>query len=588
MALDEFLFGKISKHFKNRKENRLKRGEHVVFLEPLKPRFTIIARALTGEAIDIYNAEEEGGYRDYNFFLPVSVSFFSTWEDNFRFYIFRIVYLTIQKKLSINWSKVEVAEDAHSREKALHSSKEILPALFSEYPATLQLHKFFLQVLQKPEEGSTQQRLHWLYGKWMRNEGSQPDNTILPSVSDKVKKIQAVIAKTTLQAKAVEEMINLDVDAKAQEEYMLNHNFEKVDTAEEFTGVWRDFDGEDELEDHQDAIDELNMKYTIRVDDTAHSILQADFVENSNISQSAAVESEALRYTYPEWDYRKKMYRPDFCSVYPNKILEHDVDFYHNTIKENQRTLLELRKMIANLSNQWKRKKRQTEGQEFDIDCLTDLYIDTHTGHTPSENIYIANRKAEKELSILLLLDVSLSSDSYAAGNRVLDVEKQVAILFGEILAEMNIDFAVQCFYSKTRNYSTYTTLKDFDDPWSKAKFRIGKAEASGYTRIGAALRHSGTLLSKRENDKKWIILLSDGKPNDFDKYEGKYGINDIKHALRELHAEQINTYALAIEANAKYYLPQMFGHNNYKIITSPKEMIASLIGLFTRIRFGV
>ena len=30
----------------------------------------------------------------------------------------------------------------------------------------------------------------------------------------------------------------------------MTHNFEKVETADEFNGAWRDFDGEDELEDH--------------------------------------------------------------------------------------------------------------------------------------------------------------------------------------------------------------------------------------------------------------------------------------------------------------------------------------------------
>lgn len=586
MALDEFLFGKISRHFRNRKIDKLRNDERVVFLERFKPKFTIIARALTGEPIDIYTAEQEGGYRDQNFFLPASISFFSTREDNFQFYLFRIFYLTIQKKLSLNWDKNDSADETLSRVNALNSSPNILSVLFNEYPVTSQFHEYYLTVLKQPDAETKQDRLHWLYGKWMRNEGIHSGDA-LPAVSDKVKKIQAVIAKTTLQAKAVEEMITLDVDVNSQEEYMLTHNFEKVDTAEEFSGVWRDFDGEDELEEHQDAIDELNMKYTIRVDDAAHSILQADFVENSHISESASVKTETAKYTYPEWNYSKKSYKPDFCSVYPNKIVEHDTDFYHNTIRDHRSTLQELRKMIANLSNQWQRKKRQNEGNEFDIDSLTDLYIDVHSGHTPSENIYVANRKTETELSILLLLDISLSSDSYAAGNKVLDVEKQVATLFGEILAEMNIDFSIHCFYSKTRNFSTYTTLKDFDESWTKAKFRIGKAEASGYTRIGAALRHSGTLLKARDPGKKWIILLSDGKPNDFDRYEGKYGINDIKQALRELHAQQINTFALAIEATARYYLPQMFGHSNYKILTNPKELISSLMGLLTRIRFG-
>jgi len=91
-----------------------------------------------------------------------------------------------------------------------------------------------------------------------------------------------------------------------------------------------------------------------------------------------------------------------------------------------------------------------------------------------------------------------------------------------------------------------------------------------GYTRIGPALRHSGALLDQRATKNKWIILISDGKPNDYDRYEGKYGFKDIKQALQELKQRKINSYALAIEAQAKYYLSQMFGQNQYQILTTP------------------
>jgi nitric oxide reductase NorD protein len=182
-------------------------------------------------------------------------------------------------------------------------------------------------------------------------------------------------------------------------------------------------------------------------------------------------------------------------------------------------------------------------------------------------------------------LDVSLSSDGYANNNRVIDVEKQVSILFGEILEEFNVDFSINTFYSKTRNYSTYFTLKGFDDDWNKAKHKIGAVEPEGYTRIGAAIRHSGALLDQRSTKNKWIVLISDGKPNDFDKYEGKYGINDVKQALRELNERKINSYALAIEANAKYYLPQMFSANHYEILTTPIELLQALVKLYEKIK---
>ena len=261
------------------------------------------------------------------------------------------------------------------------------------------------------------------------------------------------------------------------------------------------------------------------------------------------------------------------------------MNYYKKTIKENNSTLMGLRKMLTTVNNKLQQQRRQTQGDEFDIDAITDLFVDVHSNHTPSENIYISKRKKEKDLSILLLLDISLSSDGYAAGNRVIDVEKQVSILFGEILNEFNIDFSIDCFYSKTRNHSSYITIKDFDEDWNKAKFKVGAVAPSGYTRIGAALRHSGAMLDKRSTKNKWVILLSDGKPNDYDKYEGKYGVNDVKQALRELNERNINSYALAIEAQAKYYLPQMFGQNHYQILTTPVELLRSMVQLYEKIK---
>ena len=98
-------------------------------------------------------------------------------------------------------------------------------------------------------------------------------------------------------------------------------------------------------------------------------------------------------------------------------------------------------------------------------------------------------------------------------------------------------------------------------------------------------MRHSGALLEKRESKNKWVIFLSDGKPNDYDKYEGKYGINDVKQALKELKKNQINTYALAIEAQAKYYLPLMFGQNHYQILTHPDDLLKSMVKLYEKIK---
>ncbi len=584
--IDEYLVGKFFKQLKKRKRVNPELLARTVMLSDIISRLTILARALTGNPIEIFPAEREGGYKNNNFFLPISFGEFATAEENHTFYLFRILYLSVQHRLNLNWNPNEKEDSLLlSRQKALESSNEILAILFDEFSLDSAFHTEARNHFIQKEKDKNAPDFSWLYGKWMQNGIEKDTDTVLENFSDKTKKPDENKPVTTIKSKAVEEVITVELDKKQQEDYVLLHNFEKAETADEFNGTWRDFDGSDELEDHQEALEELNMKYTVRVDDTVHSVYQSDFVENTSISESAEIDGKGFHLTYNEWDFSKRIYKENFCKVYPKSQLKTDINYYKKTIAKNASTLMGLRKMLTNINNKMQQQRRQNQGDEFDIDAITDLYVDVHSKRTPSENIYVSNRKKDKDLSILILLDTSLSSDGYAAGNRVIDVEKDVSILFGEILNEFNIDFSIDSFYSKTRNFSTYLTVKDFDENWNVAKHKIGAIEPSGYTRIGAALRHAGARLDKRNTKNKWVILISDGKPNDYDKYEGKYGINDVKQALRELNGRNINSYALAIEAEAKYYLPQMFGQNHYQILTTPVELLQSLVKLYEKIK---
>lgn len=584
LDLDEWIFGSVAKYFRKKKKASDEKMAHRVELDVIKPRLIFLARAITGNAIDLFPAEREGGFKNNNFFLPKSFSLFPTWEENLSFYFYRTFYLCIQQELGLNWKK-ETDDLRLSQQMATESAPAVLSHLEEDYPTLFSLHNQFKLFFENTAEKKELVDYSWLYGKWMFSSPDALDDESLNNFDKNTKKGKDVAPSTILQAKAVEEVKSLTVDKKQQEDYVMTHNFEKVETAEEANGVWRDFDGKDDLKDHQDALEELSMRFTVRVDDTAHSVYQAEFTENTSISESSETDEIGLHLRYDEWDYKKREYKPDFCKVYPRLQLKTDSPYYQKTISKNASTLLNLRKMLTSVNNKKKWQRRQNQGEEFDIDAITDFYTDVHAGKTPSENIYISNRKKEKDISIILLLDISLSSDGYAANNRVIDVEKEVSILFGEILHEFNIDFSIDSFYSKTRNFSTYLTLKDFDESWDKGKLKIGAVEPQGYTRIGASLRHAGARLDERNTANKWVILISDGKPNDYDKYEGKYGIQDVKQALSELNGRNINSYALAIEANAKYYLPQMFGQNHYQILTTPVELLQSLVKFFEKIK---
>ncbi len=589
MELDQLIFQKIANYFSKRRKADPAVLARTVKLEEIHGRLTIMARALCGEAIDIITSEREGGWKDRVFFLPKQMNLFPRPEDNMLFYYFRIFYLATQRKLGLNYHTArEEHSIAQAGEKARETSEQVLKALFAEYPRLENIYHQLLDELPRTDEKGNEipPDTSWLYGRWMKNEANAgPDETESISAGQKTQEAQANDITTTLKAKQADEIEVIEVDKQSQENYTLTHNFEKVETVDEFNGSWRDFDGDDQLADESHALSEFNLSKVVRVDDPVHSVYQAEFVGRATIAESKEQDSPGFFLYYDEWDYNHRTYKHNYCKVFPQKALRTQPDYYLKTLEHNRSALLHLRKLFARLNNERMKQRRMSKGENLDIDALTDMFADLKAGHTPDERVYISSRKRNKELSILFLLDFSLSSDGYARGNRIIDVEKQVSILFGEVLNEYLVDFQIDGFFSKTRNNTTYITLKAFDESWDKAKMRIGSVQPAGYTRIGPALRHATALLHKRpSHNKKWLILLSDGKPTDYDRYEGRYGIEDIKQALREMQTFGIENFALAIEEQAKYYLPQMFGQNHYNILSSPLEMVTALAKLYRRL----
>ena len=586
MELDQLIFQKLFRFYKKQKKVDPLVSARTVKLAELQPKLIILARALTGKPIDIFTASRDGGWQNNTFYLPQSFDKLATVEENIQFYIFRLCYLYVQQKLNLNWQPETDISGQDSIKEAERSSGKVLEILFQEFAVLEPVYTKLKTTLEEEAvllNNNTAPDYTWLYGHWMKNKTQTAGNDL-----EHINKLRQFVedqkVTTEIKAKAADEVETIQVDKKAQEDFTLQHHFEKVDTAEEFNGVWRDFDGDDSLENDAEALNELNLKQTVRVDDPVHSVYQADFAGNLTIAESKETEFEGNFIAYPEWNFAKRTYKKDFCKVFPFNIKDENINYYSNTLKSNARILRSLKKRFAQMDNALEVVSRQPSGDDFDIDAVTDMYADIVANHTPNEKIYLSKRKRKKDLAILFLLDLSLSSDGFINGNRVLDIEKQVVIILGEALNDSQVDFEIAGFSSKTRNYCSYFNIKSFEQPWVKARHHVGAVEPSGYTRIGPSLRHAGSRLKKQAARKKWLVLLSDGKPNDYDKYEGKYGIQDIKQALRELNAEDINTYAVAIEDQARYYLPQMFGQNHYSILSSPVQMIQSLAKLYEKI----
>lgn len=587
MEIDQLIFKSVHKFYKKLTTKvDLEVEKRTVHLEPLKPRLTVLSRALTGVQNEIITSEREGGWSGLKFYLPSKIAFCKTVEDNIDFYIFRVLYLSVQQKNRINWKEGSEHKVSLSQLKAEERSSEILKELFEEYPATKHIFsKLKTQVELFCKERETEVDYSWLYGRWMSiNPHEFEAKTATPLINNKLTKEDIT---TELEANPSDEVNVVGIDKKQIEDNVAHNQFEKVDTLSEFNGTFKEMDGEDTLSDDEDAIRELNLKHTVRADDPSHSVYKAEMVNSKSSILVNNETEEGSWFSYDEWDYKKRAYKKDFCSVYTKNLTNKSAKYVKNALLENKSTLRELYRLFAQIHNEYEKIERVNNGEEIDFDAVTDAFTDVFSKKTPSEKLYTTKRKRKKELSVLILLDTSLSADGYTNNERVLDVEKNAVVLFGEVLNDYNISFQVDTFSSRTRNNCSYQTVKSFKENWQQAKYKVGAIETEGYTRIGAALRHAGSLLEKEATQRKWIILLSDGKPNDYDTYEGVYGVEDVKQSLRELDKKHINTFALAIEAQAKYYLPQMFGHNNYNILPRPSELPIAFSKFYKRIING-
>ena len=390
MELDQILFKKIIGIYKNWKtKNAHEELSRTIRLEDISPRLTLIARALTGKNIDIMPAEKEGGWKKDIFYLPVSFSLFPTLEENLNFYIFRIVYMSVQSKERLNWKHNHTSRTLEeSRKKAEEIAPQILKIMEEEYHPVFQFYS-----MVKKYFGEEQYPSLWLYGKYMLERDVIENGSGAAFNRDEIEKSK-VKPSTEIKSKPVEEVEILQVDKKAQEDFMLTHNFEKVETAEEFSGVWRGFDGDDCLKEDADALNELNLKHLVRTDESAHSIYQAEFRDLSNISESDETEHDNYYLTYQEWDFSKKRYKPDFCKVFSKKVKGGDLDYANTCISNNNKNLNALRRKFAYIHQKRQTVKRLPDGERIDIDALVDWYADLQSGRTPSENIYFSKRNS--------------------------------------------------------------------------------------------------------------------------------------------------------------------------------------------------
>ncbi len=348
----------------------------------------------------------------------------------------------------------------------------------------------------------------------------------------------------------------------------------------EYVGVDRPVDEGDEDEAER-VVDDLDVITLSRDNKTTASRLKFDLDLPSEQEDQVYLGEGVLQ---PEWDYRKQIMQADYCSVQAMvsknaKPTELPKRLHH----KSRKLKAQFERLL--LSRAWERA--QNDGSELDMEAFVQLTTDIASGHSQSTtNLYRRQNRSLRNLCCLLLADVSFSTDAYIDDNtRIIDCIQDSLYLFSEALSLTGDCFAINAFSSKRRNHVRLSWVKHFDEKINAiVRGRIADLRPSYYTRIGTAIRYATTQLAAQQQEHKLLLILTDGKPNDLDRYEGRYGIEDTRMAIIEANKKGIHPFCVSIDDKANDYLPYIFGKSSYVFVRNVNDLPYKLTRLYLKL----
>lgn len=288
--------------------------------------------------------------------------------------------------------------------------------------------------------------------------------------------------------------------------------------------------------------------------------------------------SDATRYR--EWDYLRQRYREGYCLMNELDVPPVNDNFVEVTMDKYRGLLKSIKKTFEVVLGESKLLRRQSHGDDIDIDALVEAQADFVSGQEMSDCVYTRYRNRERNVAVMFMVDMSGSTHGW-----INDAERESLILLSEALETLGDRYAIYGFSGKTNKRCETYRVKRFDESYSPlVRQRISGIRSKGFTRMGVAIRHLGHLLNMSQARTKILITLSDGRPEDYDAYRGRYAVEDTRHALQELRHDGIHSFCITIDKEAQDYLPHMYGAGNYAVIHEVKKLPLKVADIYRRL----
>lgn len=366
-------------------------------------------------------------------------------------------------------------------------------------------------------------------------------------------------------------------DQAEREDPLVFNRFEKLLSMAEMVNVNRLVDDEKDPDAarNADQLDELTLApHQQRA--AARLRMELDLPR-----EEAVGEALNATLTYPEWHYRSQRFLPDHCVVVAGPQ-ETDGGEIWSPDAETRRRIRRVRRQFEALRPARRIERGQLDGADLDLDAAVRALVDRRAGGPGSDRVHLATRDSARDLAVSALVDVSLSTEAWLEDRRVIDVEKEALLVLAHGISACGDAFAVHSFTSRRREHVRVATLKDWNEPLdARVERRIGAIRPGSYTRMGTAIRHLVATLARRPERHRLLLLLTDGKPNDTDYYEGRYAIEDSRRAVLDARRAGVRVFAVTIDREARGYLPRIFGASGYCIVPRPEALATALPAIY-------
>jgi len=337
-------------------------------------------------------------------------------------------------------------------------------------------------------------------------------------------------------------------------------------------------------------------------------------------SRNVGSPGEARTFMYDEWDYHEQRHRSAWCRVIEERLVGDEMGFVADVRSRHVALRTRIRRSLMRLpAHELMRVYRSDDGEELDLDAAIEAMADRRSGAPVDDRLHIRRDRAARDVATAFLVDLSASTSSPAVPpepeplpeidpmddpmsygplwgappktepvRRVIDVAKDAVVLMGDALNELGDRYAIYGFSGTGRDNVDFKIGKDFRDRTDGASWAsVAAMKPLRYTRMGPAVRHATAKLRQEAARTRFLIVISDGYPQDTDygrdRHDRDYGMHDTARALADATNSGIQTFCLTIDPAGHDYLRQMCPDNQYLIIDDVESLPEELAKLYLR-----